>query len=134
MTFIQSSSPAILYVDNEINNLNSFNAMFRKDYKISHAVSLKEALIFLKNEPFEIIIASKNLCEMSGIDFLQSTISIRPNCTRLLVSDYINLDVENRAMIFNYLVKPWDEGKIRQILQDASELFKVKEMMTSNCW
>ncbi|SEI38366.1 Response regulator receiver domain-containing protein [Dyadobacter koreensis] len=129
-----ASSPTILYIDNEINNLISFGALFRREYKIIPASSVTEALTVLKNGLVEIIICSKNLNGMSGIEFLRLTISMYPNSTRLLVSDYINLDTENKAQIFNYLIKPWDEVKIRQILKEAHALFEIKEIISKNSW
>ncbi|GLU52885.1 response regulator [Dyadobacter frigoris] len=134
MPLISKTRPVILYADNEVGNLISFHAIFRRDYKIISASSVKEALGVLEKDRVEIIICSKYINEMSGIDFLALTLSLCPNCIRLLVSDYINQDLENKARIFDYLIKPWDEVQLGKILQEGHELFMIKELITNNFW
>ena len=63
----------VLYVDDEINNLNSFKSMFRDQFKVYVAISGKEGLDILKNNLIHIIISDQMMLQMSGISFLVSS-------------------------------------------------------------
>lgn len=134
MPVIPKTRPVILYLDNEIQNRISFGAIFRRDYTIISTSSVQEAFQILKNERVEIIICSEHICQMKGVDFLELTFSKYPNCSRLLVSNYANTDPRNKAQIFGYLIKPWDEKLLGKILEEAHELFTIKEAISKNFW
>jgi len=134
MSSILENRPAILYVDNEIQNLVSFRALFRRDYTIYSASSLPEAIAILETQRAEIIICSKHIGTLTGIDFLASTIGGYPNSSRLLVSDYAGQDMEDKAQIFRYLIKPWDEADLAKVLKESHELFVIKQAISQNFW
>ena len=134
MPVIPKIRPVILYLDDEIQNRISFSAIFRRDYTIILTSSIQEAFQILENERVEIIICSEYICLMKGIDFLELTFSKYPTCSRLLVSDYVNADPINKAQIFGYLIKPWDEKLIGKILEEAHELFTITEAISKNFW
>ena len=120
------NKPTILYVDQEVHNVNSFIAIFRKDYQVISAGSAQQGFIMLEKYPVEIIICSTRLPEMSGIAFLAATMDDYPNISRLLVSGYKNDVTENKAIVYEYLVIPWDEAELKSIIKGAHELFLNK--------
>jgi DNA-binding NtrC family response regulator len=117
--------PILLYVGDEEHNQNSFIAIFRRNYTVLSSGSAQEALKILETEPVEIIICEKKIRSVTGVDFLASTIANHNHCIRLLVSDYANLDHENRAQIFDYIIQPWDEEQISKIINQAHQEFML---------
>jgi response regulator RpfG family c-di-GMP phosphodiesterase len=116
--------PAILYVDSEVNNINSLIAILRKDnYRVIPAGSIQEGFDILQKQLVGIIICGKWVAGVKGVDFLASTIPGYPDASRLLVSAYHNEDPENKAHIYDYLVTPWDEIQLKSILKAAYESF-----------
>ena len=51
----------VLYIDDEVNNLQSFKALFRKDYEIFIAESGAEAKLILDAEPMHVIISDQRM-------------------------------------------------------------------------
>jgi len=119
--------PTILYVDQEVHNVNSFIAIFRKDYQVISAGSAQQGFIMLEKYPVEIIICSTRLPEMSGIAFLAATMDNYPNISRLLVSGYKNDVTENKAIVYEHLVIPWEEAELKSMIKSAYKLYLSKK-------
>lgn len=122
---------AVLYVDDEVNNLNSFKATFRRDYKIFTATSGKEGLDILKANPIQILITDQRMPEMTGVDFLIEVVKEFPDPIRILLTGYADInaviDAVNKGHIYYYLSKPWDEQRLRVIIKNAFEIFSLRE-------
>lgn len=122
---------AVLYVDDEVNNLNSFKATFRRDYKVFIASSGKEGLEILRNNPIQIVITDQRMPEMTGVDFLIEVIKEFPEPIRILLTGYADInaviDAVNKGHIYYYLNKPWDEQRLRVIIKNAYEIFNLRE-------
>ena len=61
----------ILYVDDEVHNLISFNATFRRDYKILTAQNGEEGLQVLNENEVHLVLSDQRMPEMTGVEFLQ---------------------------------------------------------------
>jgi response regulator RpfG family c-di-GMP phosphodiesterase len=129
----------ILYIDDEENNLNSFKAAFRREYEVTTAISGIVAKEILKTESFEIIITDQRLPGMTGVEFLSSIIDEYPEPIRMLLTGYADfqavIDAINKGKIYQYITKPWDEQQMRVIINNAYEIFSLrqenKELMKS---
>jgi DNA-binding NtrC family response regulator len=129
----------ILYVDDEENNLNSFKAAFRREYDVTVALSASEALELLKSSHFEIIITDQRMPGMTGVEFLASIVKDYPEPIRMLLTGYADIqaviDAINKGQIYQYITKPWDEQQMRVIINNAYEIFSLrqenKELMRS---
>lgn len=120
----------ILYLDDEVNNLNSFKAAFRRDYDITTAESAKEGLEILKEKEFNIIITDQRMPNMTGVEFLEAIIPIYPNPIRILLTGYTDItavvDSINRGKVYHYISKPWDENSIKILMKNAYETFDLR--------
>ena len=123
----------VLYVDDEINNLNSFNAAFRRDYNIFIATSGSEGLSILRNNKIHIIITDQRMPGMTGVDFLVEVLKEFPDPVRLLLTGYSDMeavvDAVNKGKIYYYLTKPWDEQGMRIVIKNAFELYDTREKL-----
>ncbi len=118
----------VLYVDDEENNLFSFKAAFRLNYKIFTATSGPNAIRVLNENPdIEVVLTDQRMPEMTGVDFLKSILSIHPDPIRILLTGYADLqasiDAVNEGKIFHYLSKPWNEDEVNMIILKAHEVY-----------
>lgn len=121
----------ILYIDDEENNLNSFKATFRREYDVTVAISVMQAMEILKSNQFEIIITDQRMPGMTGVEFLSSIIKDYPEPIRMLLTGYADIqaviDAINKGQIYQYITKPWDEQQMRVIINNAYEIFSLKQ-------
>lgn len=120
----------ILYVDDELNNLVSFKAVFRMKYNISTAISGEEAINILRSKQINIIITDQRMPQMTGVEFLESIIPEFPDPIRILLTSYADMnaviDAINKGKIFHYLTKPWNEEELDMTIGRAFDVYKQK--------
>jgi len=121
---------SVLYVDDEMNNLVSFKAVFRIKYNVLTAISGEEAVKVLKNKPVNIIITDQRMPQMTGVEFLESILDEFPDPVRILLTGYADMkaviDAVNKGKIFHYLSKPWNEEELDLTINRAYEVYKEK--------
>ena len=121
----------ILYIDDEIHNLNSFRACFRRNYNVFTAISASMGLKILKENEIHVIITDQRMPEMTGIEFLESIIEEFPTPPRILLTGYTDvnavIDAINRGSVYKFVQKPWDENELKTIIDGALELYRIKE-------
>ena len=122
---------SILYVDDEINNLNSFKAAFRREFNVLLASSGTEGLELLQNNVVHVIITDQRMPQMTGVDFLIEVLKKHTDPIRILLTGYTDInaviDAVNKGHIYYYLNKPWDEQQLKIIIKNAYEIFRLRE-------
>lgn len=120
----------ILYVDDEVHNLNAFKASFRRVFNVFTAESAMEALEILKSETVHIIVSDQRMPVMTGVEFLQSIIPEYPDPIRILLTGYADIsaviDAINKGQVYLYITKPWQEDELRLNLEKAFEIFTLR--------
>ena len=70
------------------------------------------ALERLAKEPVHIVVSDQRMPQMSGAELLTQVREMAPDCLRILLTGYSDLDAAVEALnsggIFRYLTKPWD--------------------------
>lgn len=121
---------SVLYVDDEINNLQSFKAAFRRDFLIYTAASAKEGMKILNEVPIQIIITDQRMPEMSGVEFLEQIIPLYPDPIRILLTGYSDIqaviDAINKGQVYHYITKPWDEEQLRNMIKKSLEVYALR--------
>ena len=121
----------VLYVDDEINNLNSFKAAFRRDFEIFTAISAKEGRKILDSQEIGVIITDQRMPGMTGIEFLESILSIYPDTIRILLTGFSDInavmDAINRGQVYKYLVKPWQNEELKMYIENALEIYNLRK-------
>jgi len=121
---------SVLYVDDELNNLISFKAVFRIKYNVLTAISGEEAIKILKNNTVNIIVTDQRMPQMTGVEFLESILPDYPDPVRILLTGYADMnaviDAVNKGKIFHYLTKPWNEEELDLTINRAYEVYKQK--------
>jgi response regulator RpfG family c-di-GMP phosphodiesterase len=120
----------ILYVDDEVNNLVSFKAVFRIKYNVLTAISGEAAIKILKENTVNIIITDQRMPQMTGVEFLESILDEFPDPIRILLTGYADMnaviDAINKGKIFHYLTKPWNEEELDLAINRAFEVYTQK--------
>lgn len=121
---------SILYVDDELNNLISFKAVFRIKYNVLTAISAEEAVKVLRANHVNIIITDQRMPAMTGVEFLESILDEFPDPIRMLLTGYADMNAVieaiNKGKIFHYLTKPWNEEELDMAITRAYEVYKQK--------
>lgn len=121
----------VLYVDDEVNNLQAFKATFRRDYQIFLAESAEEGRQLLKEQEVDVIITDQRMPEETGVDFLESIIPLYPFPIRILLTGYSDIqaviDAINKGKVYHYLTKPWEEEYLRNVVKNAYEVYALRK-------
>lgn len=122
---------SILYVDDEVNNLVAFNANFRRDYKIFTTENVDEAMNFLRQNKIQIVITDQRMPGKTGVEFLQDVIKEFPEPIRILLTGYSDIEVVidsiNKGQVFRYITKPFNELELKMTIENAMEVFSLRE-------
>jgi signal transduction histidine kinase len=120
----------ILFVDDEEYNLIAFRANFRKEYEIYTAASADAALTFLKTNTAHIIISDQRMPQTTGVEFLEQTLKLYPDCIRLLITGQSDIGVVieaiNRGQVSKFIQKPWDWEKLSIAIDNCATLYKSR--------
>jgi response regulator RpfG family c-di-GMP phosphodiesterase len=127
------SKIVVLYVDDEQNNLNSFQAHFRrnKNYLILTANSAEEALAALKVVAVHIIITDQKMPNMTGVEFLEESIKRTPEPVKIVVTAHKDitpiLNAFKDGLIFQYHEKPWDFSDLEKSIEEGYKVYCQKK-------
>jgi response regulator RpfG family c-di-GMP phosphodiesterase len=121
----------VLYVDDEVHNLNSFKAGFRRIFNIFTADSALEGLKVLQSENIHVIITDQRMPVTTGIEFLEGIIPDYPDPIRILLTGYADItaviDAINRGKVYRYLQKPWMEEELRINIEKSYEVYALRK-------
>jgi response regulator RpfG family c-di-GMP phosphodiesterase len=121
----------ILYIDDEIHNLNAFKASFRRLYTVFTAASAEEALKLLEKEDIQIIISDQRMPKMTGIEFFESILDKYPEPIRILLTGYADInaviDAINKGQVYKYFAKPWNDEELKQNIEKAHEVYALRK-------
>lgn len=122
---------SILYVDDELNNLQSFKAAFRRDFKVFIASSGMEGLNILSKNEVHVIVTDQRMPGMTGVEFLVKVLEEYKDPVRILLTGYTDInaviDAVNKGHIYYYLSKPWDEQQLKIVIKNAYEIFRLRK-------
>lgn len=120
----------VLFVDDEENNLVAFRANFRKEYEVITALSAVEAFSLLETNAAQIIISDQRMPHTTGVEFLEQTVKLYPDCIRLLITGHADIEVVieaiNRGQVSKFIKKPWDWEKLSMAIDNCVTLYKSK--------
>ena len=128
---MESEEISILYVDDEVNNLVTFKANFRRDYKIFTSENANDAINILKGNAVQVIITDQRMPGKTGVEFLQEVIREFPNPIRILLTGYSDIEVVidsiNKGQVFRYITKPFNDLELKMTIENAMEVYNLRE-------
>lgn len=125
----------ILIVDDEENNLLALTELLSKDYEILTAKDGQEALEYIQKddnpERIHLIISDQRMPRLTGVEFLEKTVATIPRTIRIILTGFTDIeaiiDSINRACIYKYINKPYDNQDMRVTIKRAIEAFELEE-------
>lgn len=126
-----STQPKILCLDDEPDNLDALERIFRKKYNVLKANSAEKAFDLLDQHPdIGVIVSDQRMPVITGVEFLQKSIVSHPDTTRILLTGYTDIEsvIEsiNKGEIYRYLTKPWDPVDLLTTVNEAYEKYLLK--------
>jgi two-component system response regulator HupR/HoxA len=122
---------SILIVDDQPEILNALERLLKHNYKVFRSESGSDALEILRKNPVQVIISDQRMPNMTGVEFLESSIKIRPEAIKLLITAYADIHASisavNRGQIFYYISKPWEDDELLLIVKRAFERYHLIE-------
>lgn len=127
----------VLYIDDEDNNLNSFKASLRRDFKVVTAQSAAEGLQIAAEQELHVVIADIRMPGMDGIEFFEKLMKINPEAVRILLTGYSDIasviDAINRGQVYRFIDKPWNIETVKNAIVNAGEIyFTRRELKAKN--
>ena len=115
----------ILVVDDEEAIVESLALTLEDDYRVYTALSGKEGLEILEREDIALVIVDQVMPDMSGVEFLERVVTLRPQTVRMMLTGYADLSSLVRAIndgrIYRYIQKPWEPDALRIDVRRALE-------------
>lgn len=128
----------LLFIDDEVDIVDSLHRSFRKGYRTLKATSGAEAIKILEAEAVDLIICDQRMPEISGDQVLKYALEQQPQAIRILLTGYADTEslmrCINEAQIYKYISKPWEPEMLRLTVVRALEsqdLSKQKQLVTT---
>jgi len=135
MAEVVTSKLRLMVVDDEADNLDLLYRTFRREYQVFRAESAIAALQLLDTEgEMGIIISDQRMPKMNGTELLSRVAEQFPDTIRILLTGYTDVedlvDAINSGKVFKYVTKPWQPEELRQVVQQASETYRLVKNRT----
>ena len=128
---MKSEKINVLYVDDEVDNLNAFKAVFRRDFNVFIVETAEEGVEILRNNEIEVILTDQRMPKVTGIEFLAPILDEFPEAMRILVTGYSDIstviDAINKGHVYRYVSKPWDNNDFKIIIEQAAEVYQLRK-------
>jgi two-component system response regulator HydG len=128
MTF----QPKILYVDDDLPQLDLFKQEFGADYEVRTCPSGQEALEMIEKEgeQFALLIVGQRMPGLTGVEVCERAAHLQPQMIRMVLTAYTSpkflLQAINRGHVHDFILKPWKKENLKPILDKAFEEYKKK--------
>jgi DNA-binding NtrC family response regulator len=127
---------AVLYVDDEVQNLDAFRRSFDEEVEVLTAQSGPEALALLERASVGLVFADQKMEPMTGIELLAEVERRWPAVSRVLLTAYSDrellLAAIRRGRVHDYVLKPWDHDDLSLRIRHALEVYeRHRELSTA---
>lgn len=117
----KSRKPKVLYVDDEVINLQLFQFTFERSFEVETAISIAEGFERIEIDPsIELLISDLKMPEMDGISFIKMVKKIRPDLPCILLSGYEKNRAIDEALksksIDDYILKPFKKAQVENCI------------------
>jgi len=123
---------ALLYIDDEPENLEAFEDEFEDYFKIFTASSGVEGLRVLEEKSISLVLVDQRMPEMSGVEVLEEVRRKKPDILRIMITAHTDLDVVieaiNKGNVYQYFKKPWEHEELRTGVMRGIEHYHDKRV------
>ncbi|MBW4685921.1 MAG: SpoIIE family protein phosphatase [Komarekiella atlantica HA4396-MV6] len=135
MTETEVEKLKLMVVDDEPDNLDLLYRTFRRDFQVHKANHARDALEILdKVGEMAVIISDQRMPEMNGTEFFSRTVERFPDTIRILLTGFTDVedlvDAINSGQVFKYITKPWNPERLRALVEQATDTYRVVKKRT----
>lgn len=120
----------VLYLDDELHNLQAFKATFRKHYNIFTTDSISEAERLLDEHNIHVVLADQRMPVMTGVQFFEKMRMIHNDPIRILITGHTDIsaaiDAINRGEVFRFIDKPWDYQYVQNAIAHGYDIYRTR--------
>ncbi|HYK88599.1 MAG TPA: sigma-54 dependent transcriptional regulator [Acidobacteriota bacterium] len=120
----------LLFVDDEIANLQKLQRTFMDQYVVHLAQSGEEALQILRSAAIDAIVTDQKMPGMTGIEFLETSQKEYPNLVRIVLTGFTEVDdliaAINTGKVHKYITKPWEPDDLRMAVHEALQKMELQ--------
>jgi response regulator RpfG family c-di-GMP phosphodiesterase len=113
----------LLAVDDEPENLDLIERVFKGEFDVVRASNGAEALALCAKHRFSVIISDQRMPEMTGVELLQKTLDLQPDCIRIVLTAYDDREIVvgalNLARAYRFFSKPFDVREMQDAVRAA---------------
>lgn len=114
----------ILYVDDEVINLELLQLTFINELDVLTATSAREGLEVLEMNPdIQVVISDLKMPVMNGLDFIKQVKQKSKERVCILLTGFMESEVIlegfNKELIYRYLMKPWRRDELMDAILEA---------------
>ncbi len=121
----------VLCVDDESDNVDALERLFRKKYRVLKATTGEQGLEILANEKVSLIISDQRMPSMTGVEFLRRSMRTHPYAVRILLTGYTDITsviaAINSGEVYRYITKPWDPVDLANTVDKGIEKFELAQ-------
>ena len=122
----------ILFVDDEDFILTLAERIFNdRGIEILTTSKPAEALNLVKEHEIAVLVSDNMMPQMTGIELLSRVKILSPDTVNILMTGYASLqtaiDAINKAEAFRFVVKPWDNFALIEMVEDAYQRYRLKK-------
>lgn len=126
-----SKKSTILYIDDDLLNLEIFKEFFAEYYHVIILPSTKGAEEVLRNNNVKVIISDQCMPDETGIDFIKRINVEYPEIIKIIFTAYssqeVALEAINDAAIFKFILKPWKKKEVRDCIDSAVKQYDLEQ-------
>lgn len=120
---MSSNLPKILVVDDELENLAAIDRSVRGKFDMVGIQDPEKALEEITKHDFQVVVSDLRMPGILGTELLAEIAKKRPFVSRIILTGHTDtadiLNAINRAEIYRYVTKPWDNHELLTVLQQA---------------
>ena len=111
----------ILIIDDEVKVARALSRVIEQQgYDVTRCSSPIEALTFLQEQPFDLVISDQRMPLLNGTELLMQVRELNPEMKAILMSAYTDfndvVDAFNQGYIDHFLPKPWDDEEVGNLI------------------
>ncbi len=124
-----NNTKKILVVDDERLILKIIADILTKEgYEVLTAYNCEKAIEYLQSHIFDVVLSDIKMPKKTGIDLLEEIKDQDPNTPVILMTGFASLETAVEAVqngAFDYLIKPLDYGKLKSVIEHASDRYAL---------
>lgn len=121
----------ILYLDDEVDNLTAFKAVFRRFFNVYTAENADMAQDILDQQSIDLIVCDQRMPGKTGVEFLEQVSTTHPDMIRMILTGYSDMqaiiDAINKGKVYHYITKPWKFEELKVIFDHALETYTLRQ-------